>query len=238
MTAPGERSISLRLTGGNPAAINALLAGRRQLPWPPCRRRAPRAATRLITLPFADCTRELRAMQARLAAALPTGGAGTAGRCATAPSADVGKTVDASGILFERYVEQIDLGSAWQTWESRADQLGGAGRPGGYCGGGGEPEARPFADAHFGPTNRGRVAEAGRGEPGQLSDKTHSHGAGKALGGGGRGHAPVEGRNPRRHPDPDRPACRGCRVSPRVDCPGRLAADLKITTEAQRTRRR
>ena len=99
-TAPGERSISLRLTGGDPAAINALLADAAATlaALPPAR--ADASGDQItITLPFTD-SRELMAMQARLAAALPHGpGAGTAGRCATAPSADVGETVDASGIV-------------------------------------------------------------------------------------------------------------------------------------------
>ena len=70
-TGPGERRISLRLTGGDPAAIGALLADAAATlaALPPARVEA-RGDQITITLPFTD-SRELMAAQARLAAALP-----------------------------------------------------------------------------------------------------------------------------------------------------------------------
>ena len=119
-TAPGERSISLRLTGGDPAAIGALLADAAAslAALPPARHRC--AGDQItITLPFTD-SRELMAAQARLAAA----------RRRTPELALLAAALQPRRLTWEkrstllgsseRYVEQIDLGPAWQTWESRA----------------------------------------------------------------------------------------------------------------------
>ena len=100
-TAPGERRINLRLTGGDPAAIGALLADAAATlaTLPPARVDA-RGDQITITLPFTD-SRELMTAQARLAAALPPDN--RSWPCwpprATAPAADMGEAVDAPGII-------------------------------------------------------------------------------------------------------------------------------------------
>ena len=122
-TAPGERSISLRLTGGNPAAINALLADAAATlaALPPAR--ADASGDQItVTLPFTD-SRELMAAQTRLAAALPTDPELALLAAALQPRRLTWEKRSTLLGSSERYVEQIDLGSAWQTWESRADQL-------------------------------------------------------------------------------------------------------------------
>ena len=122
-TGPGVRSISLRLTGGNSAAINALLADAAATlaALPPVRVDAHDGQI-TITLPFTD-SRELMAVQARLAAALPDKPELALLAAALQPRRLTWEKRSTLLGSSERYVEQIDLGSAWQTWESRAAQL-------------------------------------------------------------------------------------------------------------------
>jgi hypothetical protein len=122
-TEPGERNISLRLTGGDPAAIGALLADTASA-WtalPPARADV-RGDQITVTLPFTD-SRELMALQARLAAALPDKPELALLAAALQPRRLTWEKRSTLLGSSERYVEQIDLGPAWQTWESQADQL-------------------------------------------------------------------------------------------------------------------
>ena len=122
-TEPGERNISLRLTGGDPAAIGALLADTASA-WtalpPACA--DVRGDQITVTLPFTD-SRELMALQARLAAALPDKPELALLAAALQPRRLTWEKRSTLLGSSERYVEQIDLGPAWQTWESQADQL-------------------------------------------------------------------------------------------------------------------
>jgi len=122
-TAPGERSISLRLTGGDPAAIGALLtdAAATLAALPPAR--AMMSGDQItITVPFAD-SRELMTAQARLAAALPPEPELALLAAALLPRRLAWEI--RPGLLgsSKRYVEHIDLGPAWRAWEARASQL-------------------------------------------------------------------------------------------------------------------
>ena len=122
-TAPGERRINLRLTGGDPAAIGALLADAAATlaTLPPARVDA-RGDQITIALPFTD-SRELMAAQARLAAALPDKPELALLAAALQPRQLTWEKRSTLLGSSERYVEQPDLGPAWQTWEARADQL-------------------------------------------------------------------------------------------------------------------
>ena len=122
-TAPGERRINLRLTGGAPAAIGALLADAAATVsiLPPARAEA-RGDQITIALPFTD-SRELMAVQARLAAALPDNPELALLAAALQPRRLTWEKRSTLLESSERYVEQIDFGPAWQAWESRAAQL-------------------------------------------------------------------------------------------------------------------
>jgi hypothetical protein len=122
-TAPGERRISLRLTGGDPAAISALLAdAAASLAALPTARASASGAQMTITLPFTDGP-ELMRDQARLAAALPPEPELALLTAALLPRRLAWESQ--RGLLGSsgRYVEHIDLGSAWRVWEARASQL-------------------------------------------------------------------------------------------------------------------
>ena len=125
-TAPGERRISLRLTGGDPAAIGALLADAAATlaALPPARvdargdaRRPNHDRPAVHRQPGADDA------QARLAAALPPEPELALLAAALLPRRLAWEKRSTLLGSSERYVEQIDLGPAWQTWEARADQL-------------------------------------------------------------------------------------------------------------------
>ena len=75
-----------------------------------------------ITLPFTD-SQALMAAQARLAAALPDQPELALLAAALQPRRLTWEKRSTLLGSSERYVEQIDLGPAWQAWESRADQL-------------------------------------------------------------------------------------------------------------------
>ena len=122
-TAPGERSISLRLTGGDPAAISALLADAAATlaALPPAH--AMMSGDQItITVPFAD-SRELMTAQARLAAALPPEPELALLAAALLPRRVAWEKRSTLLGSSKRYVEHIDLGPAWRAWEARASQL-------------------------------------------------------------------------------------------------------------------
>jgi hypothetical protein len=126
-TVLGERGISLRLTGGDPAAISALLADAASaLSSLPPARATVNGDQLTITVPFTN-SRELMAAQARLAVALPDEPELALLAAALAPRRLAWE--QRSDLLgsTERYVEHIDLGLAWRVWEARASQLEAAG---------------------------------------------------------------------------------------------------------------
>ncbi len=189
ITAPGERSISLRLTGGDPAAISALLtdAAAALTALPPAQVNAS-GDQLTLTVPFAD-SRELIAAQAQLAAVLPPAPELALLAAALRPHRLAWETQP--GLLgpSDRYVEQIDLGPAWRAWETRASQLETASLVNSVLRWG-KREVGSFATSILG-RRRDRMAETGCGESGQLSSQDLGRGAGKTLGGSGRGFAPA-----------------------------------------------
>ena len=118
-----ERKYSLRLGGGDPAAIIALLTqAASALSALPAVRAATANDQLTLTLPYTD-SMALVTLQSRLAAALP-------------PEPELALLVAAlsprrlewdtqSGLLRPsvRYVEHVDLGPAWQIWEAQASRL-------------------------------------------------------------------------------------------------------------------
>ena len=122
-TSRTAREFSLRLDGGDPAASAALLARAASAlaTQPPVR---VGAANDQLTLaiPYTDST-TLVTLQAHLASALPPEPELALLAAALLPRRLAWETQ--SGLLgsSERYVEHIDLGSAWQMWEARASQL-------------------------------------------------------------------------------------------------------------------
>ena len=122
-TSPGERSISYRLTGGDPAAINALLADAAATLTALPQAHANASSNQMtITIPFTDSLELLRD-QAHLAAALPPEPELALLAAALRPRRLTWESQP--GLLgpSQRYVEHIDLGSAWREWETLAGQL-------------------------------------------------------------------------------------------------------------------
>ena len=122
-TSLGERRINLRLAGGDPAMVSKLLADAAAtlIVSPPARAVASGGQI-TITLPFTG-SQELTAAQARLAAALPDDPELALLAAALLPRRLTWERRTALLGSSERYVEQIDLGPAWQAWETRASQL-------------------------------------------------------------------------------------------------------------------
>jgi hypothetical protein len=122
-TAPGERSISLQLTGGDRAAISALLADTVAALNTLSPARASTSGEQItLTVPFTD-SQGLLAAQARLAAALPNAPELALLSAALLPRRLAWETEPGLLGSTERYVEHVDLGPAWRAWEARAGQL-------------------------------------------------------------------------------------------------------------------
>jgi len=122
-TAPGERSINLRLTGGNPAAIGALLAeAATALSSLPPARASANGDQITVNVPFTN-SRELVTAQANLAAALPLEPELALLAAALRPRRLIWESQPGLFGPSKRYVEHVDLGSAWREWETRAGQL-------------------------------------------------------------------------------------------------------------------
>jgi hypothetical protein len=122
-TAAGERAITLRLVGSDLSAISALLADTASaLAGTPAVSVSTAGDHIRITIPYTD-SRKLAAVQLKLAAALPD----------EPELALLGAVLSPHQLAWEqrsrllgsseRYVERIDLGPAWQAWETRANRL-------------------------------------------------------------------------------------------------------------------
>ena len=230
-TAPGERRINLRLTGGDPAAIGALVADTAgTLAALPPARVDMRGDQITITLPFTD-SHALMAAQARLAAALSDQPELALLAAALQPRRLTWEKRSTLLGSSERYVEQIDLGPAWQAWESRADQLEATSH--GDTAAAENPQLARLQRAFWADDAaawRKLAAESQGNYQASLTTREPEKHWEAAAGATAR----TGSRNPRPHPAADRPTRRGRCVSPRVTCPGRLAAALR-TTEARRS---
>jgi hypothetical protein len=123
LTGPAERTLTLRLTGGDPAASAALLAdAAAALARVPAARARAGGDQLTVAIPFTD-SRGLTEAQARLAAALPAEPELALLHAALLPRRLAWEVRTGPLEATERYAELIDLGFAWQTWEARANRL-------------------------------------------------------------------------------------------------------------------
>ncbi len=122
-TSRTERAFTLRLDGGDPDAGAALLAqAASALSAQPSVRVSVANDQLTLAIPYTDSA-ALATLQAHLASALPPEPELALLVAALSPRRLAWET--RPGLLgpSERYVEHIDLGPAWQTWEARASQL-------------------------------------------------------------------------------------------------------------------
>src|SRR5690606_23589889 len=128
-TAPGRRTLALRLTGApDEAAATAILQQAAQALAAPTLAQVATAGNQLpVTLPYTGAA-ELADAQARLAAALPAGPGLALLKAALAPRHLAWEARENLLGTSERYVEHVDLEPAWQAWEATARRLEAAGR--------------------------------------------------------------------------------------------------------------
>lgn len=128
-TAPGRRTLALRLTGApDEAAATAILQQAGQALAAPALAQVATVGNQLtVTLPYTGAD-QLAAAQARLAAALPAVPELALLKAALAPRHLAWEARENLLGTSERYVEHVDLEPAWQAWEATARRLEAAGR--------------------------------------------------------------------------------------------------------------